>query len=148
VATKVLGMLAKLQAEHQTALVFVTHDISLARRLCTRMVVMYGGRNVEEGPTQDVLRSPAHPYTKALVSCLPSAATTPRTRLVEIPGEPLRAEGLATAGCSFAPRCPIADARCRSEDPPIVILGESHTVECWKPGDASGFAAGETGPAT
>lgn len=138
VAVRVLGMLARTRAKHGSALLFVSHDIGLARRLCTRIIVMYGGRVIEDASTSDIIDQPLHPYTTALMSCLPSPDLEPGTKLAEISGEPPTPQALLRPGCSFAARCPLADDRCATQDPPVLAPAPGRRVECWKPGQLVG----------
>jgi oligopeptide/dipeptide ABC transporter ATP-binding protein len=143
VAVRVLGMLARTRADHGSSLLFVSHDIGLARRLCTRIMVMYGGRVIEDAPASQIVKSPLHPYTAALMDCLPSPEVAPGARLAEIRGEPPSPAALLRSGCSFAARCPLADVRCATEDPPTIALEDGRRVECWKPGQlgTEGFSS-------
>ncbi|MFC4950138.1 ABC transporter ATP-binding protein [Pseudonocardia sp. GCM10023141] len=118
--------------ERQLSLLFVTHDLLVARALCQQLVVLYAGRVVESGATRDLMSSPQHPYTHALVKAIPATAA-PRSRLFAVPGTAASARS-TTDACQFAPRCPLADDRCRFEVPPV-IENLSGTVACWKPGE-------------
>lgn len=146
VAVRVLGMLARTRTEHNSSLLFVSHDLGLARRLCERIIVMYGGRVIEDAPADAIVTNPLHPYTVALMACLPSAEKRPGTKLAEIAGEPPSPAALLRGGCSFAPRCPLADDRCVSESPPSVAVGGGRTVECWKPGELRTSTDAESSP--
>ena len=90
---------------------------------------MYAGRIVEIGDTLDVFNHPAHPYTRALLRCLPDVERK-RERLVEIGGQPPDLIRLPS-GCPFAPRCPEREPRCETEYPPAVRLGDGHVAHCW-----------------
>ncbi|WP_028923848.1 ABC transporter ATP-binding protein [Pseudonocardia acaciae] len=111
------------------AIVMVTHDLSTAAHFADRIAVMYLGRVVEEGPAQAVVRAPRHPYTRALLSVVPSA--DPRRR-----GQPrvLRGEipdaGAVPPGCRFHPRCPAVTERCRRDDPRLPDV-DGHRAACW-----------------
>jgi oligopeptide/dipeptide ABC transporter ATP-binding protein len=124
-----LRMLAKIQAERGLAVIFITHDLGLVGRLCDRVAVMYAGRIVEIGPTQEVFRKPGHPYTRGLINCLPDLHRDPgvgRTTLPDIPGQP-PSPFRPSVGCSFYERCSFrTDARCASEQPPLRDLGDGH----------------------
>ncbi len=132
-----LQLLEDIQRETGTAIVFITHDLGIVSRLCHRLVVMYAGRIVEEGTVETVFDAPAHPYTVALLNSVPHVDRRVE-RLYAIPGQPPALSAIG-AGCSFAPRCPLADDRCRSLSPPPVPgpAGHAgHRVCCWKPGEA------------
>ena len=112
VTLRILELLLELARDLGIAVVFVTHDLGVVSRICNRIVVMYGGRVVEEGSTADVLRRPRHPYTLALLRAVPTKDTT-IDDLLPIPGRP-PGPGDETPGCPFEPRCHYAIDRCRS----------------------------------
>ena len=112
VTLRILELLLTLARDLGIAVVFVTHDLGVVSRICNRIVVMYGGRVVEEGRTADVLRRPRHPYTLALLRAVPTKAST-IDDLQPIPGYPPGPED-ETPGCPFEPRCRYAIGRCRS----------------------------------
>lgn len=124
-----LGLLKSLQRDQNLAILFVTHDFGIVRRMCDRVAVMYAGKVVEESSVQDLFEQPGHPYTRALLSSVPRLDQTTE-RLYSIEGQPpdLREE---LPGCPFAPRCALAESRCR-EYPPTVNLGPGHSASCWK----------------
>ncbi len=106
----------------------ISHDLGVVASFCDRRLIMYAGRIVEYGPTDVIVRAPRHPYTQALLDSIPRMAGELPERLPSIPGTP--PHGPATlVGCAFAPRCPRAQDRCRTETPPLD--GET---------DAAGFA--------
>jgi peptide/nickel transport system ATP-binding protein len=122
----VLRLFRELQADREMAILFVTHDLGVVAEMADRVVVMYAGKVMERGPVETVLSDPAHPYTRALLRCLP--------------GRPAAAEGIEghipdpTAppdGCRFHPRCPHAVEDCRQgSQPPFEDAGESQTAAC------------------
>ncbi|MBX3693697.1 MAG: ABC transporter ATP-binding protein [Steroidobacteraceae bacterium] len=118
VQAEVLALLASLAAQRRLAIVLVSHDIGVVSRLADRMLVMYAGRVVEEGPTERVVGSPRHPYTAALLDCIPRLDDPPDAPLAPIEGQPPSPRSLP-AGCAFHPRCPRAEARCRVERPEL-----------------------------
>ena len=110
-AAVVLNLIARLRAELGMAVLFVTHDLAVARVVADRIAVMYLGRLVEIGPADDIVANPQHPYTRALVSAVPDLDVPP----VALAGEP--ASPLARPhGCSFHPRCPVAEKVCEDPD--------------------------------
>jgi oligopeptide/dipeptide ABC transporter ATP-binding protein len=127
----ILRLLDRLRRERHLSLLFVTHDLSVAQLLCQHVVVLYAGRIMEQGPTKQVMAEPRHPYTRALVDALPSLSDK-RARLKAIPGQP-PSPGAPEPGCAFAPRCPLADDRCRSERPELAELEGGVKAACWKP---------------
>lgn len=130
----IIRLLRGLARERDLTLLFVTHDLSVARALCNDVLVMYAGRIVESGPISDVLAAPRHPYTRALIDCLPHLATR-RSQLAVIDGQPPQPTE-EVGGCPFAPRCPLAEQRCREQRPEYVQVGSS-SVACWKAGIAA-----------
>jgi peptide/nickel transport system ATP-binding protein len=110
-AAVVLNLIARLRAELGMAVLFVTHDLAVARVVADRIAVMYLGRLVEIGPAEDVVASPQHPYTKALVGAVPDLGVAPAA----LAGEPASPLSLPS-GCAFHPRCPVAEAVCDDPD--------------------------------
>jgi len=131
VQAQVLKLLRQLSEEHGSAVLFITHDFGVVSELCDRVAVMYAGRIVEIGPTQEVLANPAHPYTRKLIDCVPVLGQ-PERRLDAIEGLPPPVDRLP-AGCAFAPRCPYVEARCRQGEIPLDPIGEAREVRCIKP---------------
>jgi peptide/nickel transport system ATP-binding protein len=127
VRAQVMNLLADLQQELRLTYLFVSHDLAMVRQLCARTAVMYLGRIVEEGPTDDVLLRARHPYTKALRASVPSADPTKRRTTAPLAGEPASALS-RPPGCAFAPRCPDAIDDCKKAVPPLVQLGPSHVA--------------------
>lgn len=110
----VVNLLARLRVERGLAMVFISHDLAVVEHLSQRIVVMYLGRLVEEGPSRDVCSRPLHPYTQALLAAVPEPGR-PRSR-APVQGEAPSPLAPPT-GCPFHPRCPLASARCRAEMP-------------------------------
>ena len=115
IQAQILELLADLQRDHGMALVLITHDMGVVAETAERVIVQYAGMQVERQPVRDLFRSPHHPYTAALLAALPD-----RARGVRLPSIPGVVPGLADrpTGCQFNPRCPYADDRCRTIDPP------------------------------
>jgi oligopeptide/dipeptide ABC transporter ATP-binding protein len=124
-----LHLLRDLQRERGLAMIFITHNLGIVAKMCDQLAVMYAGRVVEQGPVARVFSAPAHPYTKALLGSIPRM-TDNRERLTAIEGQPPNLASLPP-GCAFAPRCPMAFARCRAEAPPEFAAGDGHTARCW-----------------
>ena len=131
----ILDLLRDVRERLGTAIVLITHDLGVVADIADRVVVMYAGRKVEEAPVHELFAHPQHPYTVGLLAALPQASNgSGRRRLQEIPGivpslpEPPRA-------CTFAPRCPRADDRSRSEEPPLGEVRPDHLVACFHPGE-------------
>ena len=128
VQIQILLLLRELQRELGMAVIFVTHDIGVAVEIANRVAVMYAGRIVETGTLQEVIASPAHPYTRGLLSSTIHGATRGK-RLDTIPGAPPRLDQVPH-GCSFAPRCRIADASCNDRDIPAVVIAQGRSARC------------------
>lgn len=123
VEAEVLELIADLRREFATSILFISHNLAVVAKMCDRVGVLYAGMLVEEGPTETLFDDPRHPYTVALLRCLPRGGQRKdQTRLDTIPGT-LPAPGTTIAGCPFAPRCALADDKCRRELPPLIELG-------------------------
>ena len=129
VQRQVLRLLDSVRADEGLALLLISHDISVIRQVCDRVLVMYAGRIVEDLPA-DGLSLARHPYTRALLGAVPSLETDRSLPLTVIPGRPADPSALPP-GCAFAPRCPLADARCRQDDPPLESTEDGQRVACW-----------------
>src|SRR5262245_35035853 len=123
-----LRLLKEIQRETNLALVFVTHDLGIVAKLCDRVAVMYAGRIVETGRTRDIFNQPRHPYTIGLLNCLPTLRHG-RTPLTAIEGQPPDLANVPP-GCSFAPRCPMAEPRCHQMRPELAPIAPYHDVAC------------------
>lgn len=129
VQATVLQLLDKLRRERGIALLFVSHDLTVVRLLCQRIAVMYLGQIVEEGLTAQVYDSPRHPYTRALLSAVP----TLQPREIErqrLEGEPQTPINPSPTRCRFAGRCPIEAGLCREKAPELRDLGDAHLARC------------------
>ncbi|QBK31814.1 dipeptide/oligopeptide/nickel ABC transporter permease/ATP-binding protein [Roseitalea porphyridii] len=131
VQAQVLSLLDTLRAERDTGILFITHDFGVVSAICDRVAVMYAGRFVETGTTEEILSAPAHPYTAKLIDCVPVLGE-PDRRLDAIEGRPPMVNDLPE-GCAFAPRCPRAQADCRAAPIGLTELGEGRTVRCIHP---------------
>jgi oligopeptide/dipeptide ABC transporter ATP-binding protein len=128
VQAQVLRTLKDLQEQVQTAFLFISHDVAVIRYMCTRVMVMYLGVIVEEGPIDQVFTSPQHPYTQALLSAAPRINPSSRPH-VELKGD-LAVGNITPQICPLLPRCPQAHTRCQ-QVPPVVELGAGHRAACW-----------------
>ncbi|WP_405779950.1 dipeptide ABC transporter ATP-binding protein [Streptomyces sp. NBC_00859] len=129
VQDQILTLLADLNRETGTALVLITHNMGVVARACARVLVMYGGTVVEDGPTAQVLTRPRHPYTAGLLAAVPRLSSPSGTRLTGIPGSPPDLTLLGD-GCAFADRCSFAEDRCRKETPALTLLGDGVRAAC------------------
>ena len=127
-----LELLKEVQASAGVAVILVTHDFGIVAANADRVAVMYAGKIVEIGTTAQVFDTPGHPYTKALLRCLPDAGAR-RQQLVEIEGQPPDLTRLPV-GCAFAPRCPQRQPVCEQAFPGPVTLAEGHVAHCWVAG--------------
>jgi oligopeptide/dipeptide ABC transporter ATP-binding protein len=125
----ILNLLAGLRRERHLGVLFITHDLAAAACLADRVAVMYLGRIAEEGPVRQVLGTPRHPYTRALLEAVPAANPRQRRPRALLAGE---APGPAQVppGCRFHPRCPLALPRCAQTDPPLAVIGPGHRAAC------------------
>lgn len=126
-----LNLLRAIREQTHMAILFITHDFGIVAGMCDRVAVMYAGRIVETGPVREVFRTPAHPYTQALLASVPRMTQRPE-RLQAIAGQPPTSYDTLPPGCRFAPRCPYADDRCQHEYPPVFNLSPDHTAHCWR----------------
>jgi len=128
IQSQYLTLLKELQERHRLAMIFVTHNLGIVARMCDRVAVMYAGRIVEIGPVRQIFKTPAHPYTRALLASVPRLGVK-TARLTAIEGQPPDLATLAP-GCAFAPRCPHVMDRCRAEAPPETTVN-GQAVRCW-----------------
>ena len=131
VQDQVIALLRRLNAEKGTAILLITHSIAVVASLCERIVVMYAGRVVEDGPADRLLRDPRHPYTWSLLQSVPRM-DRPLTRLVAIPGQPPD-PAARPPGCTFSPRCPFVQPQCRDAEPPLAATEPGRLARCWLP---------------
>ena len=130
VRSQILNVLVNLQKQRGLALIFITHDLSLAWSLCDRIAVMYLGRIVEEGSSADVIERPKHPYTQALVTAIPVPTPGGGGRRELLKGELPDPSDVPT-GCRFHPRCPKRFEPCDRIDPELTTVGEAgHRAAC------------------
>jgi peptide/nickel transport system ATP-binding protein len=133
VQAAVTGLLTEIQREKRTTMVFISHDLSVVRYLADRIVVMYLGRIMEQGTTEQVFSPPYHPYTEALLSAVPIADTSITKKHIVLKGE-LPSPMNPPPGCPFQTRCPRKiGAICETELPPVLELGAGHKIMCHLP---------------
>jgi len=129
VQIQILLLLRELQREFGMSVIFVTHDIGVAVEICDRVAVMYAGQIVEQGTLRDVVRTPVHPYSRGLLASTIHGAGRGQ-RLETIPGTPPSLDR-PPHNCSFAPRCPLAEARCSEALPPDVPISPGRLARCF-----------------
>jgi oligopeptide/dipeptide ABC transporter ATP-binding protein len=117
-----------LCVEKNLAVILITHDLGVLSALADTITVMYAGRVVESGPTQDVIGRSRHPYTRGLLDSLPHPEAKDRP-LVPIAGEPAGPDS-RPSGCAFNPRCGYAVNSCRAEVPPLIHVNPNHAMAC------------------
>jgi oligopeptide/dipeptide ABC transporter ATP-binding protein len=126
---EILKLLADLQASSGTALLLISHDLAVIASVCRRVYVMYAGQIVESGETADIYRTPAHPYTQALLGAILDPFEDTET-VSMVPGTIPDLTAPPT-GCRFNPRCPKVFGKCREQEPPMVPVGASQAAKCW-----------------
>ncbi len=130
IQAQVIEVLRGVNRRHGTAILLISHNIGVISELCSRVLVMYAGRIVEDIQAEALASAPAHPYTQALLASIPDLATDRHLPLESIAGRPPD-PGKVGAGCSFAPRCPRAIDRCSAERPSLENLSPAWRVACW-----------------
>ena len=129
----ILDLISELKRELGSTILYISHNLGVISRVADRMAVMYAGEIVEEGFVQDIFLDPQHPYTVALLACIPkldssrhAASLRPiRGRVPTLIGE--------LQGCAFEPRCDRADERCQADHPDLAAVADGHLVRCFYP---------------
>ena len=133
IQAQVLELITEMQEEMGMAVIFITHDLGVVAQVCDRVVVLYGGKVMEEAPIRDLYFRPAHPYTEGLLNSMPQIG--PRSgRLASIPGSTPVPSALPP-GCAFSPRCPYAVDACHDDPVPLFEVREFHTSRCVRVGE-------------
>lgn len=129
IQAQILDLLADIQKERGTSIIFITHDLGVVAGYCDRVMVMYAGRIVEKADTETLFSNPQHPYTHGLLESLPRFDEGHDEQLVAIPGQPPDMTNVPD-GCSFLPRCPFAEDKCRHTDPDLQPKQQDALVAC------------------
>jgi peptide/nickel transport system ATP-binding protein len=132
IQAQILHLIRALQIEMSMSVLFITHNLGVVAQVADRVAVMYAGRIVEQGDVRTVFAAPLHPYTRALLRSIPrveAVGRDPSHRLLSIPGQVPSPVALPP-GCSYAPRCPLADDVCRTAMPPLAEVIAEHDVRC------------------
>jgi peptide/nickel transport system ATP-binding protein len=131
VEAEILDLVKLLRQDLGTSVLFITHNLAVIAQICDRVGVLYRGRLVEEGETAEVFSRPRHPYTAALLECVPRrGATKAQHRLYSIPGSPPRLTALPVRGCVFAGRCLLTEPVCYEVEPDFTAVGSQHFSRC------------------
>jgi oligopeptide/dipeptide ABC transporter ATP-binding protein len=130
VQAQILELLRDLNRDLKTSIMMITHNMGVVAGLCTRVLVMYAGRIVEQGPVEQIFKNPQHPYTWSLLRSIPRLDSDRHDRLLSIDGLP---PDLIKPpdGCRFNPRCQFKIDRCRHDDPPLMDVGADQEAACW-----------------
>ncbi len=135
---EMLNLLDDLRTRLSLALLYITHDIASARYFADEVLVMYGGQIVERGPAEEVTQQPAHPYTQLLIASAPDpdnlGSSLKSTNVVQgatVAGK-AGSVGPAAVGCPFSTRCPLADDKCRRDNPALQLLTSNRAAACWR----------------
>ena len=138
IQAQILDLLLRLRDETGTAILLITHDMGVVAETADRVAVMYAGNIVEQAPAEEFFTAQQHPYARLLLQTIPRADTPAQSLLPVIEGR-VPDIGQWPAGCRFAPRCPLADDRCRLQPPPLNATGEATAVACWHTSRAGAF---------
>jgi len=139
VQAQILNLFLEIQERLGIGMLFISHDLAVVRHLSDRVVVMYAGRVVEEGPTEQVCANPHHPYTRALLA----ASLEPEPGQPVTPASHAFREVVPTVGCPFVPRCPLAEPECAAAPPLLVATTAGRTSACRRAALLVGQAVGE-----
>ncbi len=130
IQAQILELMMELKDKLGMAIIMITHDLGVVASMCERIAVMYAGRIVEYGTTDDIFYNPRHQYTKGLIRSIPRLDTKEHERLIPIEGTPVDLLN-PPEGCPFAPRCDAAMKICLREMPPVTTFGDVHYTKCW-----------------
>jgi oligopeptide/dipeptide ABC transporter ATP-binding protein len=130
VQAQIIELLRDLNREMGTAIILITHNLAVVASLCTRVIVMYAGRIVEQGPTRQIFKNPQHPYTWSLLRSIPRLDQVRHEKLLNIAGMPPDLSN-PPPGCTFHPRCRFRVERCLHEEPPLAEVDPGQEARCW-----------------
>ena len=128
---QILKLIVDLNKRIGMSVLFITHDMGVVFQLCSQVKVMYLGQIIEQAPTNVLFSNPKHPYTSALLGCVPTLTSNRDSALPTIMGTVPPITKIPK-GCRFCTRCPYADERCKREEPPNFAVEENHMAKCWK----------------
>lgn len=132
IQSQIINLLVQLREEHHLTYLFISHDLSVVKYISDRVAVMYLGQIIETAPSGELYAHPAHPYTQALLSSIPTVDTSRRRTHIVLSGD-VPSPVNPPNHCRFFKRCPRAQKRCGAEIPPIVQIGEKHETQCFFP---------------
>ena len=130
IQAQIMELMAELKDRFSTATILITHDLGVIASVCSRVMVMYGGKIMEEGSVEDIFYAPGHPYTEGLLRSVPGDGSGSRDKLIPIPGSPPDLMN-PPVGCPFAARCPKAMRICSMAPAELTELGPNHRAACW-----------------
>ena len=130
IQAQIMQLMGKIREETGTAIILITHDLGVVANLADRVAVMYAGKVVEQGTSQDIFYRARHPYTAALLRSLPTVETKHDEELISIPGTPPDLFA-PPKGCAFASRCEHCMKICKNHQPPVFEVTQGHTASCW-----------------
>jgi len=132
IQAQILTLLKKIKNDTQMSVLLITHDLGVVAEVAERVMVMYAGEIVESGPVRDLFHSPLHPYTIGLMNSIPTLKPSQQkfSKLTEIPGT-VPSLSQIPSGCPFHPRCPSAEARCKTDKPKLKEIAHAQSVSCW-----------------
>lgn len=129
IQAQILDLMRNIRAEQDTGIILITHDLGVVAEMCSRVLVMYAGRIVEQAPVADLFDNPRHPYTQGLIESVPKLGSG-ATSLPSIPGSVPDLSAMPK-GCKFAPRCKFAFERCFAEEPTLEDIAPGCKCRCW-----------------
>lgn len=129
IQAQILELMRKIQKERGTSILLITHDLGVVAEMCSRVIVMYAGKIVEEAPVETLFANPTHPYTQGLIASVPKLGSGVKV-LPSIPGSVPDLSSMPK-GCRFAPRCKYATDKCREKEPELVTVNENQKCRCW-----------------
>lgn len=128
IQAQILNLMKKLKQETNTSILLITHDLGVVAEMCSRAIIVYCGRIMEEAPVESLFSNPLHPYTEGLLKSLPKMGV--KEKLFVIPGT-VPSPFQWPTGCVFNPRCAYASEKCRNQEPPMIKANDGHFVRCW-----------------
>ena len=129
IQAQILELMTKIQQDKGMSILLITHDLGVVAEMCSRVIVMYAGKIVEEAPVEILFANPTHPYTQGLIASVPKLGSGVKV-LPSIPGSVPDLSAMPK-GCRFAPRCKYATEKCHQEQPELLSVGEKQKCRCW-----------------